>query len=260
MIRRILLALLLAGGAEAQPPTVTFVSEDLPPFHYLDEHKRPTGAIYELAMAIGHQAGLPVRFEIHPWARAHELSLHQPNVIMASLLRSPVREQSFHWLGQVFVNKPFLVALSERDPLTIDSLEQAKKYIVGTIRGYTSEGYLRSHGFSEEQGNLVLSVEYHQLWGLLFKKRIDLVMTNTLAMRTEVSDAGFQPAELKRVFALEDFPGEIHLAASKLTPVGTVEKLRNALQALKDQGQYRQIMQKWALHEELLSVSGSEAR
>lgn len=165
---------------------------------------------------------------------------------MFSLLRSPSREQQFLWLGKVFHNTAFLVSIKDSKP-QLDSLEQVKKYSVGTIRGYYSEIYLRNAGF-EEHKNLSLSVQYQHLWNMLFNRHIDFVLTNTLSLNKELSTLGHSVKEIERTLELTDFPNELHLAGNLSLAPSTAEALQLALQTIIANGEYQQIIDKWGLN------------
>ncbi|ALS98212.1 substrate-binding periplasmic protein [Lacimicrobium alkaliphilum] len=224
-----------------------FVAEDLPPYHFINQQGEKDGALYEIVLALIEQSGTEADIHFTPWARAYDMSLNQPNVIMISVLKTPVRQKHFQWIGEIYRAEAFFVKLKSRRDLRIGSLEQARNHVVGTIRGYGAEQYLRRNGFSEVRENLALSVEYHQLWGMLFKGRVDLLFTNTLGLMVEVPKAGFDPGQVEKAYAVLDFPNELHLATGLDTSEAVVERLRGSLQQLKEQGIYQSILSKWGL-------------
>ncbi len=223
-----------------------FVAEDLPPYHFKNELGQTEGALVDIVRAIANQAKVEYTIELYPFARAFHLLKNEPNVLMFSLLRSPSREQQFLWLGKVFHNTAFLVSIKDSKP-QLDSLEQVKKYSVGTIRGYYSEKYLRNAGF-EEHKNLSLSVQYQHLWNMLFNRHIDFVLTNTLSLNKELSSLGHSIKEIDRTLELTDFPNELHLAGNLSLAPSTAEALQLALKTIVANGEYQQIIDKWGLN------------
>jgi polar amino acid transport system substrate-binding protein len=224
-----------------------FVAEDLPPYHFINQQGEKDGALYQIVLELIEQSGLDADIQLTPWARAYDMSLNQPNVIMISVLKTPVRQKHFQWIGEIYRAEAFFVKLKSRLDLHIHSLEQARNHVVGTIRGYGAEQYLRRNGFSEGRENLALSVEYHQLWGMLFKGRVDLLFTNTIGLEVEVPKAGFDPGLVEKTYAVSDFPDELHLATGPDTSEALVERLRDGLQQLKEQGIYHRILNDWGL-------------
>lgn len=82
---------------------------------------------------------------------------------------------------------------------------------------------------------------------MLFKGRIDLLFTNTIGLEVEVPKAGFDPEQVEKAFAVEDFPNQLHLATGLQTPEATVLKLQQGLELLKKRGIYQQILRRWGL-------------
>lgn len=222
-----------------------FVSEDLPPYHFKDENGQPKGALVDIVKAVAKHANVDYTIEIYPFSRAFHLLKNRPNTLMFSLLRSPSREKQFVWLGEVFRNSAFLVALKNSKPQLKD-LAQAKKYTVGTIRGYYSETYLREAGFKDNR-NLSLSVKYQHLWRMLFSNRIDFVLTNNLSLISELSELGFEVGDIERKLELTDFPNKLHLVGNLKLDPSKAKALQNALSTIKVNGEYQNILDKWEL-------------
>ena len=226
--------------------TLHFVSEDLPPYHFQDEHGEPKGALVDIVKAVAKQAKVEYDIEIYPFSRAFHLLKNKPNVLMFSFLRSPSREDKFVWIGKIFHNSAFLVALNENKP-QLTSLAEAKNYTVGTIRSYYSEIYLKNAGF-EEGKNLALSVKYQYMWGMLFNKRIDYVLTNTLSLNTELKELNLKIEDVEQALELVDFPNELYIAGNPSLAPSTVAALQQALDTIKASGEHRRILNKWGLH------------
>jgi len=222
-----------------------FVSEDLPPYHYLDEQGRPKGALVDIVHAVAKQAKIDYRVDIYPFSRAFSLLNNKSNVLMFSLLRSPSREQKYTWIGKVFHNSAYLIALKSSN-LSLSTLSEAKNYTVGTIRGYYSEKYLKNAGF-EENNNLSLSVKYQHLWQMLFNGRIDFILTNTLSINSELKELGLSVSRIDHALELTDFPSELYLAGNTALEFAKVNALKRALETIKDNGEYDKIMRQWKL-------------
>lgn len=119
-------------------------------------------------------------------------------------------------------------------------------YLVATIRGYYAEDFLTTAGFTTNK-NLSLSVKYDRMWPMLFKKRIDLILTNDIALDREISSIGLDPSAVRRYFAVDDFPNQLHIATGLTTSHATVTLLNQALKDLKHSGVYQTIINRWGL-------------
>jgi polar amino acid transport system substrate-binding protein len=226
--------------------TLLFVAENLPPYHYIDSDNKPNGVLVEVVRAILKVENFDADIVIMPFARSYRTTLNQTNVFMFSLLKTPARAEHFQWVGQTYKATAFLVGLRDRPDTNLTTLDDAKNYIVGTIRGYHSEEYLKQAGFNSDN-NLYLSVRYEHMWQMLFKKRIDFILTNFLALEQEMKSIGYNKQDIKPYLELKDFPSELHIATGLTTPIQTIAKLKKAFETIKVNGTYKKIMTKWGL-------------
>ncbi|MGB2742693.1 MAG: transporter substrate-binding domain-containing protein [Cognaticolwellia sp.] len=223
-----------------------FVAEELPPYHFINSDGHVSGALVEVVQAILDKAELPGKIEIQPFARVYKNTQTQQNTFMFSMLKTPNREAKFQWVGQTYKSTAVLVGLKNRQDIKLLSLESAKPYIVGTIRGYHSDNFLHENGFSEKE-NLSLSVTSKHLWAMLFNQRIDLVLTNYMALDREIKQSGFDSNEITPYLSLPNFPSELYIATGLTTPNEVIERLATALAAIKKSGVYQQILTKYDL-------------
>lgn len=233
-------------SALAEQPFVRFYSEIAAPFYWLDDDGNPKGASYDLASALIQETQIQATIEHLPWARALHYAINDESVVLISTLRTKEREQQLQWLGQVLVVRASFFQLVDREPFKISSLEQAQNLSVGSIRGYGSANYLIGKGFSEQK-NLVLVTNSEQLWSLLYKKRIDLVLSNQVTGKYEISSIGLDPSRILETYELSDLNLELHMATGKKTNPDIARTLSLGLDRLKKNGQYQAIMQRWGL-------------
>ncbi|MBA6372519.1 transporter substrate-binding domain-containing protein [Colwellia sp. BRX8-4] len=247
IIKQAIVALLLfvfSWASYAQQ--LRFVTEDLPPFHFMGADNKPAGALVDVIEALMIKTQLSAQIEFIPFARSYDLALNNKDIFMLSLMKSTDRKDLFQWVGQIFKSKAFLVGLRNREDINISNIEEAKSFVVGTIRGYHSEQYLKNTGFLEQK-NLHLSVSYKHMWSMLFEQRIDFILTNFIAVDREMKSIGFNKDDIKPFIELHDFPGDLFIATGLKTADKTVTILSAALQQIKADGTYKNIMDKWGL-------------
>jgi polar amino acid transport system substrate-binding protein len=85
------------------------------------------------------------------------------------------------------------------------------------------------------------------MWRMLFEQRIDFILTNFIALDREVKIIGFNKEDIKPFIKLHDFPGGLFIATGLKTTDKTVTILSVALQQIKADGTYKNIMDKWGL-------------
>ncbi|BBN82455.1 hypothetical protein PA25_24400 [Pseudoalteromonas sp. A25] len=224
---------------------LTFYAEDLPPYHFKNAKGLASGALVEITQAALKHADLEGEFSILPMARAYKELQEKPDALMLSLLRTAERETDFIWISQTYFADAYLVSLASNpiDPATLDAAQQFR---VSTIRGYSSARFLQQAGFSEDE-NLVLVGHYKQLWQLLYKGRIDLVLTNTLTLENEILRSGLNPELIEKKLHLTRFPSQLWLSASKELDPQIATKLSAAMEYVKTSGIYAQILTRWQL-------------
>jgi polar amino acid transport system substrate-binding protein len=237
---------LLLCSFNAQAQNLLFVAEDLPPIHFKNSQGNVDGFLVDVSKAVIAKTDLNAKFVIMPQARALESASQQQNVFMMSLLKSENRSANFQWIGDVYQTRAFLLGLKGRDDVTLTQLDDAKHFIVGTIRGYFSETYLRQNGFSDKY-NLGLAVRYDHLWGMLFKGHVDLVLTNTLSQTREITRAGYAPDQVQRYLALPDLTRDLHIATGLKTSKEVVTALADALKKVKTEGTFLALENKWRI-------------
>ncbi len=239
------IALLLAS-LPSRAEVLKFYAEDLPPYHYVDSEGKTTGALVEIVEALSKKAKINADIRLLPFARGYQLMLSNTNAFMFSLIRTKAREPHMQWVGKIYHSDAYLVGLKGREELQVKDLEAAKKFVVGTIRGYHSERFLKDAGFSLDH-NLSLSVNYHLMWQMLFRRRIDYVLTNTVSLDTELTSLGLDTNEVDKYLAVKHFPSELFIVTHLATKKVVVDKIANALAAIKQDGEYQRIIDKWGL-------------
>lgn len=239
-----LILLFFVATGKVNASELLFVAEQLPPIHFSNSQNQADGFLVELAKVTAQKAGFTAKIALMPQARAFEHTTTGHNVFMLSLLRSEQREQEFQWVGAVYETRAYLIGLSQRNDIQLTTLDDAKNFVVGTVRGYFSETWLRQKGFSDKH-NLGLAVQYDHLWGMLFKQHVDLVLTNALSQELEINKAGYKAEEVTRYLALPELTRELHFAAGAKTDKRTVKKLSEALVEIKADGTYQALKAKW---------------
>lgn len=233
-------------NSEEKSASIRFYTELVPPFYWLDENEKPQGAAFDLARALIEETQVTATIEHLPWARAFHEAVNTPDVVLLTALKTKERSSQLQWLGKIHTANAYLIGLQSNHNLTITNLEQAKAYTVGTIRGYGAANYLREKGF-EEGVNLKLLSQPDQLWSMLYKKRIDFVLSNLTTGSFEIIDAGWDPAQVTGVFQLKELTVNLEMATGKETASATVNRLRKGLSGLKSNGRFQAIMRKWDL-------------
>jgi polar amino acid transport system substrate-binding protein len=233
-----------AAQAEADQisPLLTVVTEEFPPYQFMDQGK-PTGMTVEVVQAVLAEAGITTPITIVPWTRALKTAQERANVLIFSVARTAERENQFKWIGQVNQSQNYLYARAGSG-ISIKTLDDAKRYVIGTVLGDIREDYFAKRGFQ------IQSVRQHELnYARLKAGRIDLWPTTDAVMTHIIRKAGDDPATaVVPVWKIDDlhvgYSGDF-LAASLATPDALVERVRAALDQIKSDGRFAAIEHKW---------------
>ena len=237
--------ILFTSFSIAQP--LRIVTEKLPPLQFTQSDGVITGAMVDVVDLLLQKADIKSKIEVLPWARSYQIAIERENTLIFSMLRGKDREDKFLWVGKLFAIDSYLVALKSHNSFNIKSIEDAKKYSVGSIRKDLAESYLRKHGFTEDE-NLYLSSDYTVLWQMLFSQRTYLAATNNILWKYEIEDSHLDPEQIEIIYKIPDIASDLYLGASIGTDEKIINQLRKALEEIKSNGQYQQILQKWHLN------------
>ncbi|PVZ19475.1 MULTISPECIES: ABC transporter substrate-binding protein [unclassified Pseudomonas] len=190
------------------------------------------GPATDAADALLARAGLPRSITLYPWARAYDLALAEPDVLIFPLIRTRERESRFEWIGQFAQIHTLLYRLQRRDDIQLSKLDDARQYTLGVVRDDFREAYLRGQGFTR----LVVSASAEDNARKLLNGQVDLIpLAEADAARYFAQNNG--PAHpLVPVLRLDQLTAKAWFAMSKGSTAETVQALREAFDALKANG------------------------
>jgi len=231
-----MLALALTCGlASAQPLQV--VTETTP--YTYQSGERVLGTATEVVERTLQGAGLtPYQIRVYPWARAYDLALKEPGVLIFLIARTPARESQFKWAGEIMKIQYHLYRLRERTDVKVTTLADAKNYSIGVMRDDVRQQYLKSKGFQR----LVVSAQSIDNFNKLIAHQVDLVPLVEDDSAILCAQAHFDCTGIERVLTLDEASTGLYMAYSNATNDVVVQKTRGAFNKLKADGTVRKIM------------------
>ncbi len=219
----------LAGQFEMQaiayPPLVYAEGNDL------------WGVAPEVVAEIQKLVGDDSELKATPWLRAYEQTQKGPMQALFAIVRIPEREKLFKWVGPVFEEGDYFFK-HRGSLLEVNSLEDAKRAERIAVRkgGYTHQ-VLTASGFT----NLDVGPTYDSSYRKLVDGRVNLVLMGERTYYYMVKKAGIEPAYFEKTnFKFAD--SGAWLAFSPDVPDETIEKWQKALDTLKANGVWNEIM------------------
>jgi len=237
---------LLVALTPALAAEIRVLTEHLPPYQ-IDTPGKAAGFATDLVRQTFHDAGITYQIEFQSWSRAYQLALRDANTCIYSISKSKERLPLFQWIGELSYNTTAIYGLASRQDIVLQSLEQAKRYVVAVTRDDVTHHYLLKHGF-EEGKNLYVLENVASMLNVLAGRRqgIDLVIINETILKYRAIESGLAPADFRKLLILPDLPLDFHLACSLKTPTATVERLRHSLQVIKSDGRFDKIVAGWS--------------
>lgn len=239
--------LVLSGLADAQQ--VTIYTEEFPPFNFTEKGKI-TGVSAEVVQHVMAGTGIDYQIKSLPWEQAYGLALKESNTLIFSISRTSSRESLFKWIGILTPTTYSVMGLKSRSDIKINSLEDLKRYKIGTTKDDIVESWLIDNGFSPTE-LLRSSGEHAALKNFknLLNNRIDLWPFPDAVAYYIVRQQGHSNPEslLIKVFALEELSGGYYIAASLNTRDSIVSEVSDALMKFKLSDDYFKILAHWSI-------------
>ena len=238
MLRRILLPLLVAASpfahAGGTPPNVLVLTGVN--VSAVDSSARAGGYGREFINKLMQDAGLSYAVEPQPFARALKTLDSSPNAVLFPMLRTAERESKYVWIGLLAKRHYYFYRLESRKDIVIRSLEDAKQYRIGVLRGDVRADYLRAQGFVEgaDKGLEVVNVAF-SLLKMQQAGRIDLIVFSDEGVKLACDEAKVSCDGIAPAFRL-GMVGNLWLTASPQMPPALVHTLRKAFQRQEDSG------------------------
>ncbi|WP_421779737.1 substrate-binding periplasmic protein [Kiloniella litopenaei] len=208
-----------------------FYTEDFPPYNYM-EGKELKGIGPNIIRELSKEVGDEPKITVLPWARAYKYAQEIPEVGIFSIVRTPKREDVFHWVGPLYTVRIGLYAEKANKHLyqgtNEENLDQARK--VGNIAvqlGGAGEELLTTLRFQ----NLNKIVNVNKAMFLLLKGRYDLLETSDAYMSYMAKEEGISVDVVSEIALIGQY--DMYLAFSKSTPLEVVQKWQDALDRLR---------------------------
>jgi len=228
------LALLGTPMTDAGPLRV--VTEDTA-YSYL-ENGKVAGTASRVVEATLQRAGLnDYQVSLYPWARAYDMALREPGVLIYLIARTSEREALFRWVGEIMRIDYHFYKLRERDDIRVPDLEAAKAYRIGVMRDDVRHQYLQANGFSK----IVVSAHNSDNFKRLVNGQVDLVPMPEHDMLALCAEAGVDPATVEKVFSPHTST-QLYMAYSRQTDDDTVLRTQAAFEHLQAEGEVARIM------------------
>lgn len=220
----------------ARAETIHFTTEEYPPFNYRDG-KTPVGATVEQVQKVMTDIGVDYTIDVMPWARAYNQALTQPLTCVFATAHNDERDKLFKWVQPLLIDRNILIKHSG-STVTAATIDEAKKYLVGTWRQDYTETILRRNNFPR----IDVGSDFRATLKKLMSDRVDLM---------PISESYFDKLKkdgnaVEKVTILSQQP--MGIACQKDFPDDLRSRMQTALDALIADGTQTRIFLKYGLH------------
>jgi len=230
-------ALLLMSGmarAEIDPNyRVVLLTENFPPYNMAINGKNFAqednidGIAADIVREMFKRAGIPYSLTLRfPWDRIYKLALEKPDYGVFVTARLPEREQLFKWVGPIGPDDWVMLARQD-SPITLNSLDDARRYKVGAYKGDAIAEHLEKQGLTP-----LTALRDQENAKKLQAGQIDLWATGDPAGRYLAKQEGI--SGLKTILRFDS--AELYLALNKEVPDAVVQKLQAELDKMRKEG------------------------
>ncbi len=224
---------------------ITMMTESYPPFNMkIDGKLQGIGVDVLQAMLEVMNSDQTINDVILTnWSRAYSTVLKRKDSMVFVITRTAKREALFKWIGPIAKTTICLIAPKNKN-ISINKISDVDQYRIGTVLQDIGEQILLEAGVDKKH---LRSISGINCIDLSFKKmennRIDMFAYEINSAQYEAKRHGHDFAKFEAVYTLKE--GELYFAFNKETDEKVIAKWQQALEVVKESGQYAEILKKY---------------
>jgi len=225
------------------PDVLQLLTEVAPPFNfYSGSIIDPVleGSSIDIVAEIQKRNGYAANVNITGWLDGYNTVQYLPNSALFTTARTAEREDLFQWVGPISTLRACFYTLADSG-ITISNLEQAKTLqSIATPSDWYTEAYLQDNDFT----NIVAtSFSPIQAFNQLLSGEVEAIFLYDVGIDWLCDTTGTPRADIVEQF--EASYDEGYIAFSLNTPSETVQQWQSNLDAMKAEGTFETLWDKW---------------
>ncbi len=221
------------------PGLLQVYTEDYPPLTFRNSFGDITGFGSDIVYEIMKRSGQYQDIRLSLWSNGYNLALNNPSFCLFTMDRTPIRETLFNWVGPIGTNTTFFYTKTGSS-VTINTIDDARALQhVGTVSSWFSDQYLREKGFT----NLVAVDNPAEMVEKLMQGEVQAAVCSDVTIGDILVSTGYTYQQIQPSFSL--MATDYYIAFSKGTPEDVILPWQQALNAMKTDGTYTAIKNKW---------------
>jgi len=236
--------LLIFASFGGQAEEIEVVTEYLEPYQIKNSDGSLGGFSTDVVEALFKITQDQANIQVMPWARAYEVALHSPNVLIYSIAHTLIRDNKFHWIGALKDERLYFWGLKKHYTKSNYQVSELKKYKIAVSRNSNTAQYLIAQDFS----NIYQLSNERQNMDMLFVDRVDLILATQITIETRAKNLGYDFKDLQRLNEVAALNNKLSIAFSLGTSPALIKKYKAAFQQLVANGQLAKLKEKWKLY------------
>lgn len=222
---------------------ILIVTEEWPPFNYT-VNGEITGLSYEVVNHLLQQLDKPYKIEMLPNMRSMKTIANQPKTMMFSMFRTPEREHQFHWIGPIANGAVYFYKRKGADISirNLSELKQSKLSVCSRSQGSIVR-LLVKQGITNLESFATNGAEVYKM---LLAGRCDLAISETeFGAHFLLKKLGYSLEDVLERIPFPFYQADLYLAGSKDIPDQEIQQWQTALDQMKSNGTYADILQNY---------------
>jgi polar amino acid transport system substrate-binding protein len=224
---------------------VKLFTENYPPYN-MKENGKLTGLSVDILVAMFNQMGSTKTIEdiqFGSWTRGYKLTSTKKNYMLFSTSRTKEREKKFKWVGPIYGANIVLLAPKSSN-IKISNPSDINNYKIGVVKNDVGEQLLKKINVDKKYiksvtGKNPLKINFNKL----NKNKIDMIAYNQAVLKYYTTKNNIDLNKYEVVYSLEKNYG--YYAFNNQTDEKIIKKYQDALDALKINGIYQKIIEKY---------------
>jgi len=229
--------------SDYMPGTIQIYTEACPPFSYMtgkDTTRKVEGSSVDIVNEIQARTGHVDKLNLGLWLDAYAIVQYLPNSALFNMTRTPERENMFQWVGPISTSRSYFYTLASSG-LTIETVEQAKALrSIATPKGWFTHDYLINNNFKNIVATSLTSTDAFRQ---LINGEVQALLMTDLDVKWLADISKVPLSDLTKQMQASDLKD--YIAFSLNTPASTVQQWQQYLDAMKADGTFNTIWNKW---------------
>ena len=226
------------------PSIIQLYTENDPPYNYITEidgaNITLTGSSVEIITEMQSNSSYKNPINIANWAIEYEALQYMPNYALFTTARTTAREDLFQWVGPISATKACFYTKTASG-IQITSLDDAKALgSIVTPEAWFTHDFLIDNGFNNVLNTASTSEEALEQ---LMDGSADALFLYETGLKWLCTETNTAEADISKQFETGDY--QYYIAFSQNTPASIVEEWQNNLDAMKNDGSFETIWDRW---------------